>query len=89
MFTREGNFETVKNLDVKMNYVAEHHSKKPTKNVLRYDIKLANVSNQQKLEPKTSFKKVEWLKENWMVEKEITKIKTLKSLERTTKLKTK
>ena len=60
--------ETIKNNDVEITkYVAEHHSKDLTEQVLRH---WAQECKSTEARAKNDFeKKVEWFKETWMVEK--------------------
>ena len=92
--------ETIKNVDTEItNYVAEHHSKELTEKLLKYwEQECASTEARAKDDFE---KKVEWFKENWMVEKTHRpqsllherkneyKMKEKKSLERTTEKKTK
>ena len=69
--------ETIKTTYAEItNYLAEHHSKELTENLLRpleQECKLTEARDKGKLD-----RKVEWFKENWVVEKTIQK--TTKSL---------
>ena len=60
--------ETIKNIDTEItNYVAEHHSKELTEKLLKHweqECKSTEARAKDEFE-----KKVEWFKENWMVEK--------------------
>ena len=60
--------ETIKNIDTEItNYVAEHHSKELTEKLLKHweqECKWTEANAKNVFE-----KKVEWFKENWMVEK--------------------
>ena len=60
--------ETIKNVDTEItNYVAEHHSKELTEKLLKYwEQECASTEARAKDDFE---KKVEWFKENWMVEK--------------------
>ena len=60
--------ETIKNIDTEItNYVAEHHSKELTEKLLKH---WEQECTSTKARAKDEFeKKVEWFKENWMVEK--------------------
>ena len=60
--------ETIKNIDTEItNYVAEHHSKELTEKLLKHwEQKCTSTEARGKDEFE---KKVEWFKENWMVEK--------------------
>ena len=60
--------ETIKDINTEVsNHVAEHHSKKLTEKLLKH---WEQERNSTEARPKDEFeKKVEWFKENWMVEK--------------------
>ena len=60
--------KTIKNINTEItNYVAEHHSKELTEKLLKHweqECKSTETKAKDEIE-----KKVEWFKENWMVEK--------------------